>query len=59
MTTIIERILIGQERLTIVIPPTKREVILNQMKKMRDGSFSFEAFERLVVINGGYIRDTF
>lgn len=59
MSAIIERVLIGQERLTIVIPLTKREVILNKMKKMRDGSFSFEAFERLVVINGGYIRDTF
>ena len=59
MSAIIERVLIGQERLTVVIPLTKREVILNKMKKMRDGSFSFEAFERLVVINGGYIRDTF
>lgn len=59
MSAIIERVLIGQERLAIVIPLTKREVILNKMKKMRDGSFSFEAFERLVVINGGYIRDTF
>lgn len=57
MTNIVEHFSLDNERITVVIPPSKKEVIGNKIKQLvNERKCSYSAFETFLAINGGYIK---
>lgn len=53
-----EQFKIRSEVLTVVIPESKYELIKNKIWKFQfDTNFQFAMLERVVTLNGGWIKD--
>ena len=59
MQFVTERVNFGQEILTIVFPLSKSNLLSNKIQKFAESKITFGSIERFVILNGGYIKESF